>query len=329
MAVESVLLVQLILSILLMPVTPLAWLYATAHLVVELRALATIAPAVWAICFMVLMPEVRSDLPLMLTRAFWPAVGWSVLVKACFLAMIATLLIGLAAGVLSLMLRWARRPGYGALSMANPGVAMDPDSAYVPMNGASADEDIPLEVECGWMCGWTLRILEAVCVELAWRAYLLPRLLLLLSLPVSLSIVGLLSAASSVPVAISFIQEHLALSDAGRHFGPVVFFYTLVVFLQSVCLAWLSFQMEFCVWPATVARLYWPTVVAKVFGIRSLTGLTDLSKPGVGLVRGPRWKCSVEGAAGVFVLVPGALAAYQAMLWTYTPERLNSLLASL
>lgn len=312
----AILLVQLILSVLSMPVTPLCWLYATRQLAVELRALASVAPAVWVLSFMALMPGLRDDLPLLLACIFWPSCGWYMAVRACCIAMLATIVVCTSAAYLALFLRWGRRAPSKSLTV-------QPEHG-LPDRDELASSEVRSE-EFSWAWSWFIRILEAVCVELAWRAYLFPRLLLIISPPVAVGVVGALSAASALPVAISFIQDHYTQMDIANNTGVVVLFYMLTVMLQSVCLAWLAVHVSFCVWPAAIVRLYWPSVLAQVSGIRSLTGLTDLANPGPGLVRGPRWKCTAEGASGVLILVPVAFGLYQVLLMTWDPAVLNTL----
>ena len=264
------LLVQLVVSVISMPVTPLCWMYATGHFSTELRSLASTAPALWALCFMTLMPGSREDIPVLITKAFWPETGMLSLVRTTLIAMLGTLVVCGGAGQMSLLLRWARR---------SPDLAADVDSL------GSSSEATTSQRETGYGRLWCLRIFEAVGVELGWRAYLLPRLLVLVSPLIALGIVGTLSIASSLPVTITFIQDHLMRTEShhGSDIFAIFFMHITVGLLMSVCLAWMTVRVHFCIWPAVITRLYWPALISQVNGVRALVGYTDQRQPTLGL----------------------------------------------
>ena len=335
--------IQLIISLLVMPMSPLLWLCTQSTVGQVGQRVSRMLPIGWSLFFPLLMSGSVAYLPNLILTSLWPyAFLDAVICTLC--SGLAVLFVAVGSYCLSLLVRWGheyntsssvQHPEYanGAQS-ATTGAQVPtvyPRSAYNYIDDSNHDTDKLPDFSLSDVGECAFILLEGFCVEFAWRAYLLPRLLLMLSPFLALLSMALLVTLSFLPLVLHTVcadkmiyPEALNWQDPPfitRHPPSVltVFLFVLHQLLMNIALGVLAMLCDFCVWPAVFISLYWSHVARIVSGGMLISsymplGMELLAKfkeraggrkiSVAGWVRGAPWKVSCEGLSGCLALTP-------------------------
>lgn len=336
--------IQLIISLIVMPVTPILWICGAGNLTSLVQRLSRMSPAVWCVFFAVTMPGATSHIQDLFIRALVPSDFVDTMIVVLLSALGA--LISVAGSYyISRILRWGKPPE-AVCEQVKPRESSSTDQLDSLEANTTTVQHCPPENETE-ECEVVSRkhimdalfaIIEAVSVEIGWRVYLLPRLLFALSPLVSLLAMAVLATLSSLPAVLyvvctdsPIVIRHINKdTPAGKHLfyrdpPPIssTCTYAVHLFLLNMAQGIVTILAQFCVWPAVVLSLYWQHIAYIVSG-RMLIGTylpkgmeilasARMQKKNLSSsvwIRGPPWKVSCEGLAGLLTAIPLLVASY-------------------
>ncbi|XP_065194372.1 uncharacterized protein LOC135825679 [Sycon ciliatum] len=351
--------VQLVISLLVMPITPMLWICGAGHMTSTVQRLSRTSPVVWSIFFSIMMPGPMTFYSTVLRHALVPADWYNLAVRTLIGALL-VLMVAPGSYFLARFFRWGTRPEppHPTLSRSAPAE----ESAALAENkktGANSDKESALKrhsylttkyrfihfLYSGLQ--WALYVLdfffpviESIGVEVAWRVYLLSRLLFALGPEAALISMAILSTLSDLPSVLYVVcsdtpiiiqyasrddpeDRRLFYRDAPP--ASTTILYTLHTVLFNCVLGMLVLMSNFCVWPSVLLSLYWSHVSKIVSGRMLVSTYLPVGMEALAMsrlsheqdkfiikswIRGPAWKVSCEGLAGILVALPVAVATY-------------------
>ena len=330
----TIITIQLIISLMVMPVTPVLWICGAGRMTSLVQRMARMSPAAWSMFFAVTMPGATTSVLDLTSKMLLPHDFINTMITL-LIAALGVLWAGVGSYCITRVCRWGRPPDYAIDSSVR-----SPSEAEVREDVMKAMDPEELKNVENWITSPSTRriafdasmaLLESILVEAGWRIYLLPRLLFALAPSISILAMSLLSTLSSMPAILYVVCSDTPIIirhvDTKNPSEKRLFFrdpppasstalHAIHLFLQNVALGMLIMYSNFCIWPAVCISFYWSFVSYHISGRMLIStylplGMESLAETNVAQsrrmpsawVRGPAWKVSCEGTAGVLAML--------------------------